>query len=285
MEPPRLPRRGRHIRPNTTPRIRDPRGLLGRGGQAHPLVQASRPGSRTPISGPARSRSAGSRTASRTSPIIASTGICRPAGDQVAIIWEGDDPSESKQITYRAAARRGLPHGERHAQPRRREGRPRHHLPADDPRGRLRDARLRAASAPSIRWCSAASRRTRSQAASQDAKSVFVITADEGLRGGRKVPLKANVDAAHRACRRRRPRARRAPHRNAGQHGAGPRRLLRRGRPDGDRRVPGRRDERGGPALHPLHLRLDRPAEGRAAHHRRLSRLCGDDAPIRLRLS
>ena len=29
-----------------------------------------------------------------------------------------------------------------------------------------------------------------------DAKSVFVITADEGLRGGRKVPLKVNVDAA-----------------------------------------------------------------------------------------
>ena len=29
-----------------------------------------------------------------------------------------------------------------------------------------------------------------------DCKSSFVITADEGLRGGRKVPLKANVDAA-----------------------------------------------------------------------------------------
>ena len=29
-----------------------------------------------------------------------------------------------------------------------------------------------------------------------DAKSRIVITADEGLRGGRKVPLKANVDAA-----------------------------------------------------------------------------------------
>ena len=29
-----------------------------------------------------------------------------------------------------------------------------------------------------------------------DAKSAFIITADEGLRGGRKVPLKVNVDAA-----------------------------------------------------------------------------------------
>ena len=30
----------------------------------------------------------------------------------------------------------------------------------------------------------------------EDAKSAFVVTADEGLRGGRKVPLKENVDAA-----------------------------------------------------------------------------------------
>ncbi len=36
--------------------------------------------------------------------------------------------------------------------------------------------------------------------------------------------------------------------------------------------------ERRGSAVHPLHLRLDRQAEGRAAHHRRLSRLCRDDA-------
>ena len=48
--------------------------------------------------------------------------------------------------------------------------------------------------------------------------------------------------------------------------------------------MPRRGDERGGSALHPLHLGLDRHAEGRAAHHRRLSRLRGDDAPIRLRL-
>ncbi len=34
---------------------------------------------------------------------------------------------------------------------------------------------------------------------------------------------------------------------------------------------PRRGDERGRPAVHPLHLRLDRQAQGRAAHHRRLS--------------
>ncbi len=30
----------------------------------------------------------------------------------------------------------------------------------------------------------------------EDCKSEFVITADEGLRGGRKIPLKANTDTA-----------------------------------------------------------------------------------------
>ena len=120
----------------------------------------------------------------------------------------------------------------------------------------------------------------------EDAKSAFVITADEGLRGGRKVPLKVKRGRRHRARRRRhrRPRPGRAPHGAAREHGAGPRRLLRRGRQDGVRRVPRGGDERGGSALHPLHVGLDRQAEGRAAHHRRLSRLRRDDAPIRLRL-
>ena len=30
----------------------------------------------------------------------------------------------------------------------------------------------------------------------EDCKSSVIVTADEGLRGGRKIPLKANVDAA-----------------------------------------------------------------------------------------
>ena len=40
-----------------------------------------------------------------------------------------------------------------------------------------------------------ASRRTRSPTVS-DCQSKLIITADEGLRGGRRIPLKANVDAA-----------------------------------------------------------------------------------------
>ena len=56
------------------------------------------------------------------------------------------------------------------------------------------------------------------------------------------------------------------------------------GRGGRDLGMPVRAHERGGPAVHPLHLGLDRKAEGRAAHHRRLPRLYDDDAPIRLRL-
>jgi nitroreductase len=60
----------------------------------------------------------------------------RPAsakrGDQVAIIWEGDDPNDDEDHLSRAA-RASLPHGQRAEGARRQEGRPRHHLPADDP--------------------------------------------------------------------------------------------------------------------------------------------------------
>ena len=51
-------------------------------------------------------------------------------------------------------------------------------------------------SAPSIRWCSAAFPPTALAGRIEGCKSKIVITADEGLRGGRKVPLKLNADAA-----------------------------------------------------------------------------------------
>ena len=65
-------------------------------------------------------------------------------GDQTAIIWEGDDPSDSQTVTYRQLHARGLPHGQCAEGQRRQEGRPGHHLPADDPRGGRRHAGLRA---------------------------------------------------------------------------------------------------------------------------------------------
>ena len=70
----------------------------------------------------------------------------------------------------------------------------------------------------------------------EDCKSNVVITADEGVRGGRKVPLKANTDAAiakvggvdHVIVVQ--------AHRRRGQHGSGARRLVPRGRRRGDQR-------------------------------------------------
>ena len=64
----------------------------------------------------------------------------------------------------------------------------------------------------------------------EDCQSKVVITADEGLRGGRKVPLKANTDAAiakvggvdHVIVVQ--------AHRRQGRHGSGARRLVPRGR-------------------------------------------------------
>ncbi len=117
-------------------------------------------------------------------------------GDQIAIIWEGDDPSKSRKITYRELHERGLPLRQRPETARRQEGRPRHDLPADDSRSGLRDARLRAHRRDPFHRVRRLLAGLRWRAASKAAESQVIITADEGLRGGRKVPLKANVDAA-----------------------------------------------------------------------------------------
>ncbi|HEV2558320.1 MAG TPA: acetate--CoA ligase [Microvirga sp.] len=116
-------------------------------------------------------------------------------GDQVAIIWEGDDPSESKHITYRELhaevcrmanimRNRGVTKGDRVTI----------YLPMipEAAYAMLACARLGAIHSVVFGGFSPDSLASRIQ----DAKSAFVITADEGLRGGRKVPLKANVDAA-----------------------------------------------------------------------------------------
>ena len=67
------------------------------------------------------------------------------------------------------AARRSLPDGQHPAHPERQEGRPRHHLPADDSRKPPTRCWPARGSAPSIRWCSPASRRTASPSASPTA--------------------------------------------------------------------------------------------------------------------
>ena len=121
-----------------------------------------------------------------------------------------------------------------------------------------------------------------------DCKSTFVITADEGLRGGKPIPLKENTDKAVEIAAKAGMQVDKVVvvRRTGGKIGwvDGPRRLVPRGSRLGDGRLQAREDEGGGSAVHPLHLGLDRQAEGRAAHHRRLSRLRLDDAPICLRL-
>jgi acetyl-CoA synthetase len=116
-------------------------------------------------------------------------------GDQVAIIWEGDDPSESKTYTYRqlhaevcrmanVMRNRGVKRGDRVTI----------YLPMipESAFAMLACARLGAVHSVVFGGFSPDSLASRIQ----DAKSAFVVTADEGLRGGRKVPLKTNVDAA-----------------------------------------------------------------------------------------
>ena len=116
-------------------------------------------------------------------------------GDQVAIIWEGDDPSESRHITYRelhaevcrmanVLRNRGVSKGDRVTI----------YLPMipEAAFAMLACARLGAIHSVVFGGFSPDSLAGRIQGCD----SKLVITADEGLRGGRKVPLKANVDAA-----------------------------------------------------------------------------------------
>jgi acetyl-CoA synthetase len=116
-------------------------------------------------------------------------------GDQVAIIWEGDDPNESRKITYRELHRevcrwanvlrnRMVERGDRVTI----------YLPMipEAAYAMLACARLGAIHSVVFGGFSPDSLATRIS----DCDSKVVITADEGLRGGRKVPLKANVDAA-----------------------------------------------------------------------------------------
>jgi acetyl-CoA synthetase len=116
-------------------------------------------------------------------------------GDQVAIIWEGDDPSESKHITYRqlhdevckfanVLRNREVKKGDTVTI----------YLPMipEAAYAMLACARIGAVHSIVFGGFSPDSLAGRIK----DAGSKVVITADEGLRGGRKVPLKANVDEA-----------------------------------------------------------------------------------------
>jgi len=116
-------------------------------------------------------------------------------GDQIAIIWEGDDPKDDKKITYRqlhmevcrfanVLKAQGVKKGDRVTI----------YLPMipEACYAMLACARIGAIHSVVFGGFSPDSLAGRLE----DATSSVVITADEGLRGGRKVPLKANADVA-----------------------------------------------------------------------------------------
>jgi acetyl-CoA synthetase len=119
--------------------------------------------------------------------------------DQVAIIWEGDDPSQSLSVTYRqlheqvcrlASALKGLgvERGDRVTI----------YLPmvVEAAVAMLACARIGAIHSVVFGGFSPDSLANRLL----DCGSRLLITADESRRGGRKVPLKTNADAALKTC-------------------------------------------------------------------------------------
>ena len=115
--------------------------------------------------------------------------------DKTAIIWEGDDPNEQKIITYRELKE----HVSRFANVLKAHGvgrgdRVTIYLPMipEAAYAMLASARIGAIHSVVFAGFSPDSLAGRVQ----DCDSRLIITADEGVRGGRKIPLKANADAA-----------------------------------------------------------------------------------------
>ncbi len=120
-------------------------------------------------------------------------------GDATAIIWEGDDPSESQHITYRDLHQRvcrlanalialGTKKGDRVTI----------YLPMipEAAAAMLACARIGAIHSVVFGGFSPEALAGRIQ----DCESTLLITSDEGLRGGRTVALKANADEALKTC-------------------------------------------------------------------------------------
>ena len=116
-------------------------------------------------------------------------------GDQVAIIWEGDEPDQADHITYKELHRQvskfgnvlkslGVKKGDRVTI----------YMPMipEAAYAMLACARLGAIHSVVFGGFSPDALAGRIE----DCRSNFVITADEGVRGGRNIPLKANTDKA-----------------------------------------------------------------------------------------
>ena len=120
-------------------------------------------------------------------------------GDKVAIIWESDDPRVDRSITYRELHREVCKFANvLKAQGVRKGDRVTIYLPMipEVAVAFLACARIGAVHSVVFAGFSPDSLSGRIQ----DCDSGFVITADEGIRGGRTVPLKANTDEALKSC-------------------------------------------------------------------------------------
>ena len=120
-------------------------------------------------------------------------------GDQVAIIWEGDDAEQQRKLTYREL------HGEvcRMANALKALGAKRGdritiYLPMIPEAAMAMLACTRIGAIHSIVYGGFSPEALAGRI--QDCDSNLVITADGGMRGGKLVPLKANVDAALEQC-------------------------------------------------------------------------------------
>ena len=119
--------------------------------------------------------------------------------DQTAILWEGDDPGESQHITYQVLKDevcrlanvmhdRGVRPGDRVCI----------YMPMVPEAAYAMLACTRVGAIHSVVFGGFSPEALKDRI--NDASCRMVITADEGLRGGKKVPLKTNVDAALTHC-------------------------------------------------------------------------------------
>ena len=120
-------------------------------------------------------------------------------GDQVAIIWEGDNPSESAEITYKKLHRnvarlanvlkqRGVKKGDRVCI----------YMPMVPEAAYAMLACTRIGAVHSVVFGGFSPDALRDRILDADCQTV--ITADEGVRGGKYIPLKQNVDKALQSC-------------------------------------------------------------------------------------
>ena len=120
-------------------------------------------------------------------------------GEQVAIIWEGDDPSDDKKITFNELhhdvskfanilKQRGVKKGDRVCI----------YMPMIPEAGYAMLACARIGAVHSVVFGGFSPEALKGRILDSDCQ--IVITADEGVRAGKKVPLKANTDKALEGC-------------------------------------------------------------------------------------